>query len=165
MKVKVASDCLGPDSPWNSPGQNAEVVSLSMLQWIFPTQESKQSLLHCRQILYQLSYQGSPYWSEGGVKCQLFKSPRWTFSFIWRTTFLEAELFCFLHFIKNLPFILHSSKVKKRKVLVTQLCLTFCDPMDCSPPSSFVRGILQARILNGLPFPSPGESLWPRDQS
>ena len=147
MKVKVASDCLGPDSPWNSPGQNAEVVSLSMLQWIFPTQESKQSLLHCRQILYQLSYQGSPYWSEGGVKCQLFKSPRWTFSFIWRTAFLEAELFCFLHFIKNLPFILHSSKVKKRKVLVTQLCLTFCDPMDCSPPGSSVHRILQARIL------------------
>ena len=46
---------------------------------------------------------------------QLFKSPRWTFSFMWRTTFLEAELFCFLHFIKNLPFILHSSQVKKQE--------------------------------------------------
>ena len=33
--------------------------SLFLLQWIFPTQESNQSLLHCRQILYQLSYQGS----------------------------------------------------------------------------------------------------------
>ena len=32
-------------------------------------------------------------------------------------------------------------------VLVTQLCLTLCDPMDCSPPGSFVHGILQARIL------------------
>ena len=28
-----------------------------------------------------------------------------------------------------------------------QLCLTFCDPMDCSLPGSFVNGILQARIL------------------
>ena len=33
--------------------------SLSLLQWIFPTQESNQGLLHCRWILYQLSYEGS----------------------------------------------------------------------------------------------------------
>ena len=50
----------GPYSPWNSPGQNTGVGSLSLLQGIFPTQESNQGLLHCRQILYQLSYQGSP---------------------------------------------------------------------------------------------------------
>ena len=35
----------------------------------------------------------------------------------------------------------------KVKVLVTQSCLTLCDPMDCSPPGSSVYGILQARIL------------------
>ena len=34
--------------------------SLSLLQGIFPTQGSNRSLLHCRQILHQLSYQGSP---------------------------------------------------------------------------------------------------------
>ena len=33
------------------------------------------------------------------------------------------------------------------KVLITQLCPTLCDPMDCSPPDSSVHGILQARIL------------------
>ena len=32
-------------------------------------------------------------------------------------------------------------------VLVSQSCLTLCNPMDYSPPGSFVRGILQARIL------------------
>ena len=47
-------------SPWNSPGQNTGVSSLSLLQPIFPTQESTRGLLHCRRILYQLSYQGSP---------------------------------------------------------------------------------------------------------
>ena len=36
------------------------VGSLSLLQWIFLTQESNRGLLHCRWILYQLSYQGSP---------------------------------------------------------------------------------------------------------
>ena len=39
--------------------KNTGVVSLSLLQGIFPTQELNQSLLHCSQILYQLSYQGS----------------------------------------------------------------------------------------------------------
>ena len=56
------SDSLWPhglNSPWNSSGQNTGVGSLSLLQWIFPTQELNQGLLHCRQILYQLSYQGS----------------------------------------------------------------------------------------------------------
>ena len=50
----------GLHSPWNSPGQNTEVDSPSLLQGIFPTQELNGDLLHCRQILYQLSYQGSP---------------------------------------------------------------------------------------------------------
>ena len=81
-------------SPWNSPGQNPGVGSLSflqgifsqpsspalqadslpaepqrkpkntgvggltLLQRIFPTQDSDWVLLHCKQILYQLSYQG-----------------------------------------------------------------------------------------------------------
>ena len=42
-------------------------------------------------------------------------------------------------------------------MLVTQLCLTLCDPLDCSPPGSSVHEIFQARILSGLPFPSPGD--------
>ena len=51
--------CQAP-RPWSSPGKNTGVGSLSFLQGIFPTQESNQGLLHCRQILYQLSYQGRP---------------------------------------------------------------------------------------------------------
>ena len=47
-------------SPWNSPGQNTGVGSLSLLQGIFPTQGSKPGLPHCGWILYQLSHKGSP---------------------------------------------------------------------------------------------------------
>ena len=47
-------------SPWNSPGQNTGVGSLSLLQGIFPNQGSNPGLSHCRQILYQLSHKGSP---------------------------------------------------------------------------------------------------------
>ena len=60
----VVSDSLWPhglDSPWNSPGQNTGVGSLSFLQRIiFPTQGSNPGLQHCRWILYQLSHKGSP---------------------------------------------------------------------------------------------------------
>ena len=59
----VMSDSLQPPglySSWNSPGQNTRMGSSSLLQEILPTQELNRGLLYCRQILYQLSYQGSP---------------------------------------------------------------------------------------------------------
>ena len=49
----------------------------------------------------------------------------------------------------------------KVKVLVTQSCPTLCNPMDCSPPDSSVYGILQARILEWVAFPSPWDLLDP----
>ena len=53
-------------SPWNSPGQNTGVGSLSLLQGIFPIQGVKPGLPHCRRILYQLSHKGSPRILEWG---------------------------------------------------------------------------------------------------
>ena len=67
---------------------------------------------------------------------------------------------------KNLPRILDTkSKYKneltvsilKVKVFATQSCPTLCDPRDYSLPGSSVHGILQTRILDQLPFPSPGD--------
>ena len=46
-------------SPWTSPSQNTGVGSLSLLQWIIPTQGSNPGLPHCGQTLYHLSHQGS----------------------------------------------------------------------------------------------------------
>ena len=40
---------------------------------------------------------------------------------------------------------------------VPQLCPTLCSPMNCSPPSSSVHGILQQEYGSGLPFPTPGD--------
>ena len=45
--------------------------------------------------------------------------------------------------------------------LVAQLCPTLCDPRDCSPPGSSAHGILQARILEWVAFPSPRDLLDP----
>ena len=58
----LVSDSLWPHglySPWNSPGQNTGVGSLSLLQGTFPTQGSNTGLWHCKWILYQLSHQGT----------------------------------------------------------------------------------------------------------
>ena len=59
----VVSSSLWPHGlygPWNSPGQNTGVGSLSLLQGIFPTQGLNPDLPLRRQILYQLSHKGSP---------------------------------------------------------------------------------------------------------
>ena len=66
-------------------------------------------------------------------------------------------------------------RVPPRGAKSLQLCLTSCDPMDCSLPGSSARGILQARILEwvstgngspalGLPGPSVGDRQGPRRQ-
>ena len=48
---------------------------------------------------------------------------------------------------------------------VAQSCPTPCDPMDCSLPGSSVHGFSRQEYWSGLPFPSPGESSWPRDRT
>ena len=61
--IKPRSPSSQADSlPSETPGKtkNTGVGCHSFLQGIFPTQESNRGLLHCRQILHQLSYQGSP---------------------------------------------------------------------------------------------------------
>ena len=71
--VKVAQSCLtlrppGLYSPWNSPGQNTGVGSLSLLSGVFPSQGSNSGLPHCRRILYQLSHAEdrlTPRWHVG----------------------------------------------------------------------------------------------------
>ena len=49
------------------------------------------------------------------------------------------------------------------KVLAAHLCLTLCDPVDCSRPGSSIHGILQARTLEWVAIPFSGGSFWPRD--
>ena len=48
---------------------------------------------------------------------------------------------------------------------VTQLCPPLCDPMNCSPPGSFVHGILQARVLEWIAISFSRGYSWPRDRT
>ena len=66
-------DCSPPGSSvlGESPGKNTGMGSLSLLQEIFPIQESNRGLLHHTQIVYQLSYQGSLEWRI----CMIYSTP------------------------------------------------------------------------------------------
>jgi len=73
VSCSVMSDSLQPHGlqptrllcPWNSPGRNTGAGSHTLLQEIFLTQGRNPGLLHCRQILYLLSHQGSPIYYSG----------------------------------------------------------------------------------------------------
>ena len=58
------------------------------------------------------------------------------------------------------------ARILRSESEVVQSCLTLCDPVDCSPPGSSIRGILQARILEWVAMPSsrdlPSPGIKPR---
>ena len=58
-----------------------------------------------------------------------------------------------------------SLRLGQDQMLVTQSCLTVCDPMDCSPSGISVHGILQARILEWGAISFSGGSSQPRDRN
>ena len=99
----VMSDSLRPHSlqparllfPWTSPGENTGVGSRSLLQGIFLNWGSSPGLLHHRQILYCLSYQGRPYGFGGCIFWGGFLS------------FFSLEVYIFTN-IGNFSFIMFS---------------------------------------------------------
>ena len=58
-----------------------------------------------------------------------------------------------------------TKETKDMKVLVPQLCLTLCNPMNCNPPGSSIHGILQARILEWVAISFSRASSQPRDRT
>ena len=79
--VSNSSRSHGLYSPWNSPGWNTGVSSLSLLQGFFPTHGVNLDLLYYRQILYQLSYKRSPRileWVAYPFSREYFQPRNWT---------------------------------------------------------------------------------------
>ena len=75
--LELRSPSLQADSLLSEPSgkaKNTGVFSLSLLQGNFPTQEAKRGLLHCRQILYQLSCKGSPLFFRVAIILYFFGS-------------------------------------------------------------------------------------------
>ena len=76
------------------------------------------------------------------------------------TQLLHFGLFCWfwglLHFFYGISA--HSSRYNVVLFLVTQLCPTLCDPMDCSPPGSSVcKDSPGKEYWSGLPCHPPGD--------
>ena len=83
VRVLVAQSCLtlcdpmdcnlpGLLCPWDHLGKNTGGGSHALLQGIFPTQELNLGLLHCRQIPYHMSHQGTPSKGKGKALIYLF---------------------------------------------------------------------------------------------
>ena len=108
----VVSNFLWPHgrySSWNFPGQNTGVVSCSLLQGIFPTQESNSGSLNCRWIIYQLCYQRSFLWV---VNKGLLKAYQWS-PFCELQTKAQIQL-SVIHWLINLLNTENMSNVKCR---------------------------------------------------
>ena len=69
------------------------------------------------------------------------------------TFILEVEIMdnYYQSYFASVSYILLFAAAAK----LLQSCPTLCDPIDSSPPGSPIPGILQARTLSGLLFPSP----------
>ena len=119
-------------SPCNFPGQNTGVGSLSLLQGIFPTQESNPGLSHCWQILYQLSHRETK-------PNKLVKGK-------------TRQIIIFKLKVKNVQCNQRLKRKKKRKVywlFETILVTDHQVPLSTEFPKQ--------ECWSGLPFPSPGD--------
>ena len=132
------SDSLQPHelySPWNSLGQNTGVGSLSLLQGIFPAQESNWGLLHCRWILYQLSYQGSPFLRVSLCICSVL--------------YMLSNFFPIYHFISSemLSTVVNYSMTSVPDI---SLLVTNCQNIipDSQLPSAPPVSLLDSKTLN-----------------
>ena len=170
--IKPKSPALQADSLPSEPPErpkNTGAVSLSLLQGIFLTQESNQGLLHCRYILYQLSYQESPVLCLPDLKIfSVIK--KW-----YATLHMPCRFFLGLNINITLSqqhlVIPKFSRVTFSKkdcwcilccCLITKLSDSW-DPMDYNLPGFFIHGIFQARIPEWVVISFSRESSWPRD--
>ena len=146
--------------PWDSPGKNTGVGCHFLLQCMkvksesevaqsFPTPSDR---MDCSlPAPPSMGFSRQEYWS--GVP-----SPSPSYGLL-RANY---SIFGKKHISSNS----HNSPVRlalKVKVLAAQSCLTLCNPMDYSPPSSSVYGIFQTRILGRVAIPFSRGSSRPRD--
>jgi len=150
--------------------KNTRVGGHPLLQRISPTQGLNQGLLHCRQILYQLSYQGSPseltvplvqtcqyaqechscLWFDSycppvlkSTPIYLFRISRWTVtsSFAWFFGFPTVKKAFFLPGHTSVPRVLFF----KLHPLVCTLLWELLDPLTGSTPGPVLSGFWKAK--------------------
>ena len=133
--IKSGSPSLQADSlPSELPGKpkNTGVGSLSLLQGIFLTQESNWGLLHCRQILHQLSHQGSPCLSYDTSQSHVVSKPVFSIYLDFKVHFLKVskigapnghiwkKIMVVLNYNSKYKMSIHESDAKKLGSLCTK---------------------------------------------
>ena len=125
--MKVSQSCLTLCDPMNYTihgilqARILEWVTSSFFQQIFPTQELNWGLLHCRWILYQLSYQGSP---PETLRVLCYHS-RLLLPFCYKVMCTYLSIECLLSFILSWLFCQHKSKI----TLFTCMLLNLFSPV------------------------------------
>ena len=118
----------------DSPGKNSGVGCHALLQGIFPTQGLNPGLLHCRQILYGLSHQGSPLCTGG----QPVSNVMTVSGEQWRDS--AKGLFCTGYILSLLSHV---------QVFVT--------PWTVAKQAPLSMGIPRQEYWNGSPFSTTGD--------
>ena len=117
--------------PWDFPGKDTGLGCHFLLQGIFPTQGSNPGLLHCRQIVYWLSYKGSPFFNYY-IKSKAFSCFLVPYKLI--LIFKPRQIpysgwSCLLTVLIPEPWLYY-------KVLILLHGLTFSSPSNCMYPNS-----------------------------
>ena len=132
-------------------------LGVESIIWLNGTRNKEEILKILEQLKQSLIFFSLPhFWGQDSIKYGGIKE-RWWLSCQkeWR----DDQYFCH-SFISP-----RGRDVWKVKVLVTQSCLTLCDPMDYSPPGSSVHRILQARTLEWVAISFSRGSSQSRDWS
>ena len=98
-----------------------------------------------------LMYQAVP--SDWELPIHLCTSSTWSSVGTWQARHLTRSEFARLF------------SIAESESEVAQLCLTLCDPMDCSLPGSSVHGVFQAIVLERIAISFSSRSSWPRDRT
>ena len=152
-KVKVTQSCPTlcdsmDCSPWDSPGQNTGVGSLSLLQGIFPTRDRTQ--------VSHITGRFFTSWATG--KVILYLDPMCDHVRELNMTFKEYLALC-------PPSTAMRGNSRMRLIFSESVSHSVMSFSFLSPSGSSVHGIFQARILEWVAIPFSRRSSWPRDRT
>ena len=117
----------------------------------------------CCCCFWQLSFENSLYSTDLGPSLDVWFANIVSYSVAFPLMlckgFLKKRFFILMRFsLSSVPFMEHVFGIKSMNSAcvcsVVQLCPTHCDLLDGSPPGSSVHGVLQAKILEWVPYPT-----------